>query len=126
MRADFKGLRSGMLAGLVLVIATGLLAQSTGSSTTPSNTPTAQPAPGTTPVGGDSPAPPTAQQPSSQGSGSQQPNAGSSAPSSTPSTTSTPNTASKRQYYKSLSAACAGNDSRGKRHASAPALHEHI
>jgi predicted Zn-dependent protease len=44
-----------VLAGLALVLATGLWAQSTGS-TTPANTPTAQPAPGTTPVGGDTPA----------------------------------------------------------------------
>ena len=101
MTADLKGMRSGMLAALVLALATGMWAQSTGqstgSSTTPSSAPTAQPAPGTTPVGGDSPAPPAAQQPGSQQSGSQQPNApqsspqqpnaGSSAPSSTPSTT---------------------------------------
>jgi len=44
-----------VLAGLVLVLAAWSWAQSTPSSTPPSNTPTAQPAPGTTPVGGDTP-----------------------------------------------------------------------
>jgi predicted Zn-dependent protease len=41
------------LAGLALALATGLWAQSTGAGTTPASTPTAQPAPGTAPVEGD-------------------------------------------------------------------------
>ena len=82
-----RAARSASLAGLVLVLAVGLSAQSTGSSSgsqnptantptaqsapqsTPASTgtPAAQPAPGTTPVGGDQAAPQdnkqTAQQP---------------------------------------------------------------
>ncbi len=76
---DRTGLRAAVLAGLALAVATALSAQSTGSAAgspqantptaqtsgqTPASagsgsqsTPTAQPAPGTTPVGGDSPAP---------------------------------------------------------------------
>jgi beta-barrel assembly-enhancing protease len=84
------GVRSAMLAGLVLALAAGLSAQTSGSSSgsqnppantpaaqsapqsTPasSGTPQAQPAPGTTPVGGDQAAPQdskqTAQQPAAQ------------------------------------------------------------
>jgi predicted Zn-dependent protease len=63
MRADFKGFRPVVLAGLALALATGLAAQSTGKTATPASTPTAQPAPGTTPVGGDIPAPPDAKKP---------------------------------------------------------------
>jgi predicted Zn-dependent protease len=54
MRINSK-MRAGMLTALALVLATGLWAQTTGSSTTPASTPTAQPAPGTTPVAGDTP-----------------------------------------------------------------------
>jgi predicted Zn-dependent protease len=54
MRADSKGWSAAALAGLALALTTGLWAQeSTPSSTTPASPPTAQPAPGTTPVGGD-------------------------------------------------------------------------
>jgi predicted Zn-dependent protease len=52
MKAEFRGLRAVALAGLTLVLATGVWAQSAGS-TPPASSPTAQPAPGTTPVGGD-------------------------------------------------------------------------
>jgi hypothetical protein len=93
---DRTGLRAAVLAGLALAVATALVAQSTGSTAsdpqagtptaqtsapasggsqstpaTPSSasTPAAQPAPGTTPVGGDAPAP--AKQPDqSSGAGS--------------------------------------------------------
>jgi beta-barrel assembly-enhancing protease len=72
MRAHHISSGASVLAGLTLVLATGAWAQSgsTSSQTTapaatpPSSTaPSAQPAPGTTPVGGDIPAP--AQQPAS-------------------------------------------------------------
>ena len=66
MRADFKGSRAVALAGLSLALATGLWAQSTPTSTTPASTstpPTAQPAPGTTPVGGDTPSTAPTKQP---------------------------------------------------------------
>ena len=54
MRADSKGWSAAALAGLALALTTGLWAQeSTPSSTTPASPPMAQPAPGTTPVGGD-------------------------------------------------------------------------
>jgi hypothetical protein len=54
MRSEDKGLRALVLAGFALVLASGVWAQSTtGSGTTPATTPAAQPAPGTTPVGGD-------------------------------------------------------------------------
>jgi hypothetical protein len=61
MRAGFKSSRAVALAAFALALATTLWAQSTpqaGSqpaqaSTTPASAPTAQPAPGTTPVGGD-------------------------------------------------------------------------
>ena len=61
------------IVGLGLALSAGVLAQSSGSSTTPASTP-AQPAPGTTPVGGDTQATP--------------------APASTPSAQSTPSTPS--------------------------------
>ncbi len=57
MRAGLNGLRGALLAGLVLTLAAGVGAQSTGTAKAPSNTPAAQPAPGTTPVGGDVAAP---------------------------------------------------------------------
>ena len=62
MKPGFNGSRAVLLAGLVLATATALGAQSTGStnSTQPAGTPQAQPAPGATPVGSDSPAPSTA------------------------------------------------------------------
>ena len=53
MRNAWNGLRAVALAGLVLAVATGLGAQSTGQSATTSSTPVAQPAPGTMPVSGD-------------------------------------------------------------------------
>ncbi|MGO9336621.1 MAG: M48 family metalloprotease [Terracidiphilus sp.] len=60
MRTAWNGLRAASLAALALALASGVWAQSTaGSSTTPSNTPAAQPAPGTTPVGGDTASKPT-------------------------------------------------------------------
>jgi len=52
MKAEFRGLRAVALTGLALVLSTGVWAQSAGS-TPPASSPTAQPAPGTTPVGGD-------------------------------------------------------------------------
>ena len=57
------------LAGLALALATTAWAQSTPQSTpstTPDTTSTAQPAPGTTPVGSDSPATPASTQPVAQ------------------------------------------------------------
>ncbi|MDR3750698.1 MAG: M48 family metallopeptidase [Terracidiphilus sp.] len=67
MRAKFRGARALTPAALALALATGLWAQSTGSSTVPASTtttstPTAQPTPGTTPVGGDTPATPATTQ----------------------------------------------------------------
>jgi len=61
MSAAFKGSKAVTLAALAL--ATVLWAQSTPSTTPPASTPTAQPAPGTTPVGGDTPAPTSTKQP---------------------------------------------------------------
>jgi predicted Zn-dependent protease len=66
MKPEINGLRTVVLAGLVLALATALGAQSTSTSTAPASAPTAQPAPGTTPVGGDIPATPPATQPSAQ------------------------------------------------------------
>ena len=64
MRSVFKGSNAVKIAGLALVLASTAWAQSTPSSTTPAaDSPTAQPAPGTTPVGGDTPAKPDAKQP---------------------------------------------------------------
>src|SRR5580658_2926483 len=57
----WMGLRAGSLAVLALTMTTGLGAQST-NTTTPASTPAAQPAPGTTPVGGDAAASAPAQQ----------------------------------------------------------------
>src|ERR1035438_6843491 len=54
MRADGGACKAAVLAGLALAVTAW--AQSTPSSTPPSNTPAAQPAPGTTPLGGDTPA----------------------------------------------------------------------
>ncbi|MGA3136519.1 MAG: M48 family metalloprotease [Terracidiphilus sp.] len=66
MMAVCKGLRAATLAGLALALAMGVWAQqSTPSSTPPASTPTAQPAPGTTPVGGDTPSTTTTKQPAS-------------------------------------------------------------
>jgi predicted Zn-dependent protease len=53
MGAGFQVSKAMTLAGLAL--ATALWAQSTPSNTPPASTPAAQPAPGTTPVGGDTP-----------------------------------------------------------------------
>ena len=64
MRSVFKGFNAVKIAGLALVLASTAWAQSTPSSTTPpADSPTAQPAPGTTPVSGDIPAKPDAKQP---------------------------------------------------------------
>ena len=83
MRANLKGSRAVTLAGLALALCAGLWAQSTPSTTTPTNAPTAQPAtgtapatantpstppstqsaPGTAPVGGDTPSTTQAKQP---------------------------------------------------------------
>jgi hypothetical protein len=67
MRAGFKSSRAVTLAVLALAVTAALVAQSaprsTSSGTTPANTPTVQPAPGTAPVGSDDPAAtPTQQQ----------------------------------------------------------------
>ncbi len=53
MRTIYWSSRAAVLAGFALALTTGLWAQSTPSSPAPANTPTAQPAPGTDPVGGD-------------------------------------------------------------------------
>ena len=63
MGEGFKVSKAVTLAGLALVLATTLWAQSTPSSTPPASTPTAQPVPGTTPVGGDTPAATPTKQP---------------------------------------------------------------
>jgi len=55
MRANSQGLNAVLVAGLALVLASAAWAQSAPSGTPPSSTPTAQPAPGATPVGGDTP-----------------------------------------------------------------------
>ena len=74
MKPEYNVSRTVLLAALVVTLAAGIGAQSTGSGSAPANAPSAQPAPGTTPVGGDSSAPatpsadskqPSAQQPSS-------------------------------------------------------------
>src|SRR5665213_3557457 len=65
MKPEFNGLRTVVLAGIVLALATALGAQSTSTSSAPASAPTAQPAPGTTPVGGDIPATPSTAQPPS-------------------------------------------------------------
>ncbi len=71
MKPEFNGMRSVVLAGLVLALATALGAQAPGSnsgsaSAPTASAPTAQPAPGSTPVGGDIPAPSNTKQPSAQ------------------------------------------------------------
>ena len=53
MRTAWSGLKAASFTALALALATGLGAQSTGSSTSQSGTPAAQPAPGTTPVASD-------------------------------------------------------------------------
>jgi predicted Zn-dependent protease len=63
MGAGFRVSRTITLAGLALAMAAVLWAQSTPSNTPPANTPSAQPAPGTTPVGGDTPATPPDKKP---------------------------------------------------------------
>ncbi len=57
MKAMYEGIKFLSLAGLALAIAVGAAPQSTPAAKAPSSTPTAQPAPGTTPVGGDMAAP---------------------------------------------------------------------
>ena len=56
MRATFREFKAMALVGLALALATTGWAQSTPSSPPAASTPTAQPAPGTSPVGGDTPA----------------------------------------------------------------------
>lgn len=88
MRANANRMRFVALAGSILGLALAVpsWAQSSGSSTAPnpaSTPPAAQPAPGTTPVGGDQPAPakstaaeqPSAQQPAAQTPTAQPPSA---------------------------------------------------
>ena len=82
MNPELKGMRPVLLAAFVLALATALGAQSSGANTASNDTPTAKPAPGTTPVGGDSPAP-TDTRPSAP-------------PSATPSGSSTPDTTSQK------------------------------
>ena len=75
MKPGNNGIRTAVLAGLVLALATALAAQSSGTNstgpnasgtdTTAANPPLAQPAPGTTPVGADAPAPTATKQPAS-------------------------------------------------------------
>jgi beta-barrel assembly-enhancing protease len=65
MKRDICGLRLALLAATVLAFAAATGAQSTSSQQAPSDTPTAQTAPGTTPVGGDIPAPADTKQPTS-------------------------------------------------------------
>lgn len=64
MKPEIYGLRTALLAAIVLALAMAVEAQSTTAPqpATPS-TPAAQPAPGTTPVGGDIPAPTDTKQP---------------------------------------------------------------
>jgi hypothetical protein len=90
MRADFKRSITVTLAGLAFTLAATLGAQSTSqtspssttpASTTPASAPTAQPAPGTAPVGGDTASAPSSQQP-----------APSTAPASTPTAQPAPGT----------------------------------
>ena len=63
MKVRCKELRFATIVGLLLVLAAGAAAQSTTTAKTPSSTPAAQPAPGTTPVGGDIAAPTTPNNP---------------------------------------------------------------
>ncbi len=70
MKPGNNGIRTAVLAGLVLALATALAAQSSGANTsgtdtTAANPPLAQPAPGTTPVDGDAPAPTATKPPAS-------------------------------------------------------------
>jgi Peptidase family M48 len=90
MKPEFNSLRTILLAGLVLAMATALGAQSTSSTSAPASTPTAQPAPGTTPVGGDSPAP------SATSTDTKQPSAQQST-SATPSKDTAPDTTSSKK-----------------------------
>jgi hypothetical protein len=66
MRPEFNGVRSVVLAAMVLALATAMGAQSPNSAPASTSSPSAQPAPGTTPVGGDSPAPADTKQPAAQ------------------------------------------------------------
>jgi len=96
MMAAWNGLRTGSLAALALALAAGVGAQSTtGTGTTPSSTPQAQPAPGTTPVAGDTAAPGSASQtsPGTGQTGSNAPAAGSDTQPAGSSTPAAPQTA---------------------------------
>jgi hypothetical protein len=66
MKPEFNGMRSVVLAAVVLALATAMGAQATNPAPASGGTPNAQPAPGTTTVGGDSPAPADTKQPSAQ------------------------------------------------------------
>ncbi len=62
MKTSWNGLRTMALGALALALTAGLGAQAPAASTPPSSTPAAQPAPGTTPVGGDTAQADTAKQ----------------------------------------------------------------
>ncbi len=62
MKTSWNGLRTMALGALALALTAGLGAQAPATSTPPSSTPAAQPAPGTTPVGGDTAQADTAKQ----------------------------------------------------------------
>jgi len=101
MRAGFKSSTTVALAALALVMATTLWAQSTSpasSAPAPANTPqagspAAQPAPGTTPIGGDTTPAASAKQPEAGAASSTNP-AASATQSSTPSAQPAPGTTS--------------------------------
>ena len=70
MKPELSGLRTALLAFLVLALCTAVGAQTSGpgssqTNTASANTPAAQPAPGTAPVPGDTPAPADTKQTSS-------------------------------------------------------------
>jgi beta-barrel assembly-enhancing protease len=89
MTVNLKSSRAIALAGLGLALSTGMWAQSTPSTTAPASAPTAQPAPGTTPVGSDTPS--TTKQ-SDPGTATKQPD-----PGTTPVGGDTPSTAPGKQ-----------------------------
>jgi hypothetical protein len=91
MSSTFNGLRTGVLAAAVLGLASGLSAQSTNSTSPASTAPAAQPAPGTTPVGGDTSATPqTSGQATSAQTGSAQTTPSTTDPAAKPAPGTTP------------------------------------